>query len=80
MRCAQSSRLPVRRSFAEGLSSGTFLAGKQWKSWDGRLVIAFMGIGVHGTPVGNRLDVLDSSPDGTTATRTMAAIHQLKPD
>lgn len=59
---------------SQGLSSGTFLSGKQWKDWDGRMVIAFMGIGVHGTPVGNRLDVLDISEDGSSATRTMASI------
>lgn len=59
---------------SQGLSSGTFLSGKQWKSWDGRMVISFMGIGVHGTPVGNRIDVLDIAKDGSAATRTMAAI------
>jgi glucose/arabinose dehydrogenase len=59
---------------SQGLSSGTFLSGKQWKDWDGRMVISFMGIGVHGTPVGNRLDVLDIKEDGSSATRTMAAI------
>jgi len=59
----------------EGLSQGTFgstwLTGKQWKSWDGRLVVGLTGIGVHGTPVGNRLDVLDIAADGSSATRTM---------
>ncbi len=38
------------------------------------MVVSFMGIGVHGTPVGNRLDVLAISPDGASATKTMAAI------
>jgi aldose sugar dehydrogenase len=59
----------------DGLSQGTFgstfLNGKQWKSWDGRLVVGLAGIGVHGTPVGNRLDVLDIAADGSSATRTM---------
>jgi glucose/arabinose dehydrogenase len=59
----------------DGLSQGTFgatfLNGKQWKSWDGRFVVGLAGIGVHGTPVGNRLDVLDIAPDGSSATRTM---------
>jgi glucose/arabinose dehydrogenase len=59
---------------SQGLSSGTFLSGKQWKSWDGRMVVSFMGIGVHGTPVGNRLDVLDIAADGSSATKTMASI------
>jgi glucose/arabinose dehydrogenase len=56
---------------SQGLFGATFLSGKQWKSWDGRFVIGFAGIGVHGTPVGNRLDVLDIAEDGSSATRTM---------
>lgn len=60
----------------DGLSQGTFgatfVSGKQWKSWDGRLVVGLAGIGVHGTPVGNRIDVLEITPDGSSATRTTA--------
>jgi glucose/arabinose dehydrogenase len=60
----------------DGLSQGTFgatfLSGKQWKSWDGRMVVGLAGIGVHGTPVGNRIDVLAIADDGSSATRTMA--------
>ena len=48
---------------SQGLSSGTFLSGKQWKDWDGKMIVSFMGIGIHGTPVGNRLDLLDISKD-----------------
>ena len=59
---------------SQGLSSGEFLKGKQWKSWDGRMVVSFMGIGIHGTAVGNRLDVLDISADGSSATRTTASL------
>ncbi len=55
---------------SQGLFAGTFLNGPQWKSWNGRMIIAFAGIGIHGTPVGNRLDVLDISADGSSATRT----------
>lgn len=55
---------------SQGMSSGTFLSGKQWKSWDGRMIVSLTGIGVHGTPVGNRLDVLDIAADGSSATRT----------
>ncbi|MBY0226316.1 MAG: PQQ-dependent sugar dehydrogenase [Hyphomicrobium sp.] len=58
-------------SLSQGLSSGVFLDGPQWKSWNGRMVVGLMGIGVHGTPVGNRLDVLDITSDGSSATRTM---------
>ena len=59
---------------SQGLSSGEFLNGKQWKSWDGKMVVAFMGIGIHGTPVGNRLDVLDISADGSSAKRTTMSL------
>ena len=59
---------------SQGLSSGEFLSGKQWKSWDGKMVVAFMGIGIHGTPVGNRLDILDLSADGSSAKRSTVSL------
>ncbi|MDM0022838.1 PQQ-dependent sugar dehydrogenase [Variovorax saccharolyticus] len=55
---------------SQGLFAGTFLTGSRWKSWDGRMIIGFAGIGIHGTPVGNRLDVLNIKADGLSATRT----------
>ena len=55
---------------SQGLFSGTFLNGPQWKGWNGKMIIGFAGIGIHGTPVGNRLDVLDIAADGMSATRT----------
>ena len=55
---------------SQGLFTGTFLSGPQWKGWDGKMIIGFAGIGIHGTPVGNRLDVLDIAADGSKATRT----------
>lgn len=59
---------------SQGMSSGTFLSGKQWKGWEGRMVVSYMGIGIHGTPVGNRLDLLDISADGSTARRTVVPL------
>lgn len=59
---------------SQGLSSGTFLSGKQWKDWDGKMIVSFMGIGIHGTPVGNRLDLLDISKEGTSAKRTTVSL------
>jgi aldose sugar dehydrogenase len=59
---------------SQGLSSGTFLSGKQWKDWDGKMMVSFMGIGIHGTPVGNRLDVLDITADGSSATRSTVSL------
>jgi aldose sugar dehydrogenase len=61
-------------SLSQGLFSATFLTGSQWKGWDGKMIIGFAGIGIHGTPVGNRLDVLDIAPDGLSATRTTVSL------
>lgn len=58
-------------NLSQGMSSGVFLSGKQWKDWDGKMAVAYMGIGIHGTPVGNRIDLLDISKDGLTAKRTV---------
>ncbi|MFZ9745770.1 MAG: PQQ-dependent sugar dehydrogenase [Opitutaceae bacterium] len=55
---------------SQGMFSATFLSGPQWKGWNGRMIVGFAGIGMHGTPVGNRLDVLDIAADGLSATRT----------
>lgn len=59
---------------SQGMSSCVFLNGPQWKDWNGRMVVALMGIGIHGTPVGNRLDVLNIAADGLSATRVTASL------
>ena len=56
------------RGLSQGMFSNAFLSGKQWKDWDGRMVVGYSGIGIHGTPVGNRLDVLKISADGISST------------
>ncbi len=48
---------------SQGLSSAAFLSGSQWKDWDGKMVVGFLGIGFGGTEVGQRLDVLDFADD-----------------
>ncbi len=53
---------------SQGMFCNTFLSGKQWKDWDGQMIVGYTGIGIHGTPVGNRLDVMKMSADGLTAT------------
>lgn len=53
---------------SQGMFSNAFLSGKQWKDWDGQMVVGYSGIGIHGTPVGNRLDVLKISADGISST------------
>jgi glucose/arabinose dehydrogenase len=52
---------------SQGMFCGEFLTGAKWKDWNGDMVVCFTGIGIHGTPVGNRLDVLDISKDGLSA-------------
>ncbi len=53
---------------SQGMFCAEFLSGKQWKDWDGQMIVGYTGIGIHGTPVGNRLDVLKISADGLSAT------------
>ena len=59
---------------SQGMSSCTFLNGAQWGAWNGRMLVGMMGIGIHGTPVGNRLDVLDIPADGLSATRSTVSL------
>ena len=61
------------KGLSQGMFCNTFLSGKQWKDWDGRMVVGYAGIGIHGTAVGNRLDVLKISPDGNTSTVVQAS-------
>ncbi|MCS6944279.1 MAG: PQQ-dependent sugar dehydrogenase, partial [Sutterellaceae bacterium] len=56
---------------SQGMSSCDFLRGAKWKAWNNRMVVGMMGIGIHGTPVGNRLDVLEIAPDGLSAKRVI---------
>ena len=58
---------------SQGMFCNDFLSGKQWKDWDGQMVVGYTGIGIHGTAVGNRLDVLKVSADGLTATAIQAS-------
>ena len=57
----------------EGLSQGmcgnVWLVGKNWKEWEGRMAVGYAGIGIHGTPTGNRIDILDISKDGLSSKR-----------
>ncbi|MBC7711563.1 MAG: PQQ-dependent sugar dehydrogenase [Rhizobacter sp.] len=58
---------------SQGMFCNDFLSGKQWKDWDGQMVVGYTGIGIHGTAVGNRLDVLKISADGLSATAVQAS-------
>ncbi|MEM9798042.1 MAG: PQQ-dependent sugar dehydrogenase [Pseudomonadota bacterium] len=50
--------------WSQGTSSAAFLEGSQWGSWDGALVVGIMGIGFGGTPIGQRIDVIELTDDG----------------
>ena len=52
---------------SQGMCGSVWLQGKQWKEWEGRLAVGYAGIGIHGTPVGNRIDILDVAKDGMSA-------------
>jgi len=52
--------------WSQGTGSAAFLTGEQWGDWDGHLVVGIMGIGFGGTPIGQRIDVIELSEDGTS--------------
>ncbi len=54
----------TNNGLSQGTSSAAFLEGEQWGEWNGDLVVGIMGIGFGGTPVGQRIDVIDLSDDG----------------
>ncbi|MFT4992409.1 MAG: glucose/arabinose dehydrogenase [Polaromonas sp.] len=54
---------------SQGMCGSVWLQGKQWKEWEGRLAVGYAGIGIHGTPTGNRIDILDIPQDGLSAKR-----------
>lgn len=45
--------------WSQGTSSAAFLEGEQWGEWDGAMVVGIMGIGFGGTPIGQRIDVME---------------------
>jgi aldose sugar dehydrogenase len=56
------------KGLSQGMFCNTFLSGANWKDWNGQMVVGYAGIGIHGTAVGNRLEVLKVSADGQKAT------------
>ncbi|MFK7879433.1 PQQ-dependent sugar dehydrogenase [Roseobacter sp.] len=51
--------------WSQGTSSAAFLEGDAWGDWNGNMVVGVMGIGFGGTPLGQRIDVIELSDDGT---------------
>jgi glucose/arabinose dehydrogenase len=50
--------------WSQGTGSAAFLEGEQWGDWDGAMVVGIMGIGFGGTPIGQRIDVIELTDDG----------------
>lgn len=49
---------------SQGTSSAAFLTGSHRGEYEGRMAIGIMGIGFGGTPVGQRIALLDLTDDG----------------
>jgi len=49
--------------WSQGTSSAAFLVGDQWGDWNGAMVVGIMGIGFGGTPIGQRIDVIEFDAD-----------------
>jgi glucose/arabinose dehydrogenase len=56
----------TNNGWSQGTSSAEFLTGEQWGDWNGDMVVGIMGIGFGGTPIGQRIDVIELSEDGTS--------------
>lgn len=54
----------TNNGLSQGMTSNVFLTGDHWGDWHGRMAVGFMGIGFGGTPVGQRIDVIDIAEDG----------------
>ncbi|MDP4991780.1 MAG: PQQ-dependent sugar dehydrogenase [Marivita lacus] len=51
--------------WSQGTSSAAFLEGEQWGDWNGAMVVGIMGIGFGGTPLGQRIDVIQLTEELT---------------
>lgn len=51
--------------WSQGSGSAAFLEGEAWGDWNGALVVGIMGIGFGGTPIGQRIDVIQFNDDNT---------------
>jgi glucose/arabinose dehydrogenase len=50
-------------NYSQGITQPAFVVGDQWGEWDGNMAVGFMGIGFGGTPIGQRIDVLELDDD-----------------
>jgi aldose sugar dehydrogenase len=54
----------TNNGLSQGMTSNVFLSGDEWGEWEGRMAVGFMGIGFGGTPLGQRIDIIDIAEDG----------------
>ncbi|GHC38596.1 PQQ-dependent sugar dehydrogenase [Aidingimonas halophila] len=59
---------------SQGINGTDFLTGEQWRGWDGRMAIGFMGIGFGDTAVGQRINLIDLHETGE-AVNDVAEMH-----
>ncbi|WP_029032058.1 PQQ-dependent sugar dehydrogenase [Salinarimonas rosea] len=52
--------------WSQGTASAAFLEGEAWGDWENALVVGIMGIGFGGTPIGQRIDVIELDEAGTS--------------
>lgn len=45
--------------WSQGTATAEFLSGEGWGEWDGAMVVGLLGIGFGGTPIGQRIDVIE---------------------
>lgn len=56
--------------WSQGISGAAILEGEDWGDWDGALAVSYLGIGFGGTPVGQRIDVIElEESDGEISAR-----------
>ncbi|TQM89923.1 PQQ-dependent sugar dehydrogenase [Roseinatronobacter monicus] len=54
----------TNNGLSQGMTANVFLIGDHWGGWEGHMAVGFMGIGFGGTPVGQRIDLIDIADDG----------------
>jgi len=49
----------TNNGWSQGMTTAEFLRGEEWGQWDGAMVVGLRGIGFGGTPIGQRIDVME---------------------
>lgn len=55
----------TNNGWSQGTATIDVLTGEQWGDWEGNLVVGLMGIGFGGTPIGQRIDVIELDRDNS---------------